>query len=182
MTHPIFSASTTIVVLFLVIAIVSVNGRSKHRRPDGCGKCDPGSCQKVGKCPVGTVMDFCGCCPVCGLSEGEKCDNSSLRLPYNNKYGFCGDNLECQLRPDLTSRVRNHIYFISKTYYFCFISLYKWMCLLTFSLLILFNARCREREKKHDDSVEAYSPRIRKIRSQILLFFCHHTRQLLLGP
>ena len=76
-----------------------------------CPECNEELCPKPGaECPQGLVPDICGCCPqgVCGLSEGKKCFNASLSrvLPAESrKYGVCGANLHCLLRPDLKSRV-----------------------------------------------------------------------------
>jgi hypothetical protein len=76
-----------------------------------CPKCNEEQCPKPGEdCPQGLVPDICGCCPhgLCGLAEGEKCFNASLTAvlpPETRKYGMCGANLHCLLRPDLTSRV-----------------------------------------------------------------------------
>nr|CAD7196033.1 unnamed protein product [Timema douglasi] len=75
-----------------------------------CSKCQPEACPESSeKCPVGLVTDLCGCCTqgVCGVVEGEKCYNVSLEptLPAENKkYGLCGNNLHCLLRPDLSFR------------------------------------------------------------------------------
>nr|CAD7430849.1 unnamed protein product [Timema monikensis] len=75
-----------------------------------CSKCQPEACPETPeKCPVGLVTDLCGCCTqgVCGVVEGEKCYNVSLEpaLPAENKkYGLCGNNLHCLLRPDLSFR------------------------------------------------------------------------------
>jgi hypothetical protein len=76
-----------------------------------CPKCNEEQCPKPGEdCPQGLVPDICGCClhGLCGLAEGEKCFNASLSAvlpPETWKYGLCGANLHCLLRPDLTSRV-----------------------------------------------------------------------------
>ena len=76
-----------------------------------CPDCNVELCPKAGaECPQGLVPDICGCCPqgVCGLSEGKKCFNASLSgvLPAESrKYGVCGANLHCLLRPDLKLRV-----------------------------------------------------------------------------
>nr|CAD7587635.1 unnamed protein product [Timema genevievae] len=82
-----------------------------------CSKCQPEACPEIPeKCPVGLVTDLCGCCTqgVCGVVEGEKCYNVSLEptLPAENKkYGLCGNNLHCLLRPDLSFRKwkRSHL-------------------------------------------------------------------------
>jgi hypothetical protein len=76
-----------------------------------CPKCNEEQCPKPEEaCPQGLVPDICGCClhGLCGLAEGEKCFNASLSAvlpPETKKYGQCGANLHCLLRPDLTSRV-----------------------------------------------------------------------------
>ena len=42
----------------------------------------------------GYVPDRCGCCQICARLEHELCDIS----PEDNKYGICGENLECRSR------------------------------------------------------------------------------------
>jgi hypothetical protein len=80
-------------------------------REGDCLKCNEEECPKPGEeCPQGLVPDICGCCPhgLCGLAEGEKCFNISLAAvlpPDTRKYGPCGANLHCLLRPDLAPRV-----------------------------------------------------------------------------
>jgi hypothetical protein len=85
--------------------------RASEFASSDCPKCNEEHCPKPGgDCPQGLVSDVCGCCPqgVCGLAEGDKCFNASLSgvlPPETRKYGLCGANLHCLLRPDLTSRV-----------------------------------------------------------------------------
>lgn len=79
-----------------------------------CPKCNEVLCPKPGgDCPQGLVPDICGCCPqgLCGLAEGEKCFNASLAgvlPPESRKFGGCGANLHCLLRPDLKPRVSDY--------------------------------------------------------------------------
>ena len=76
-----------------------------------CPKCNEEICPKhADECPQGLVPDVCGCCPqgLCGLADGEKCFNVSLSKvlpPESRKFGVCGANLHCLLRPDLKFRV-----------------------------------------------------------------------------
>ncbi|XP_069704972.1 insulin-like growth factor-binding protein-related protein 1 [Periplaneta americana] len=75
-----------------------------------CPKCIEENCPKPeAECPRGFVPDICGCCPqgVCGLAEGDKCFNATLAgvlPPDARRYGLCGANLHCLLRPDLAPR------------------------------------------------------------------------------
>jgi len=92
--------------------LTSISGYRGDEFPSrDCPECNEELCPKPGaECPQGLVPDICGCCPqgVCGLSEGKKCFNASLSrvLPAESrKYGVCGGNLHCLLRPDLKSRV-----------------------------------------------------------------------------
>jgi len=57
-----------------------------------CSACDLTSCESPVECLAGVVMDSCGCCQVCAMTEGKLCNSG-----YNSKeeYGQCGDNLEC---------------------------------------------------------------------------------------
>ena len=43
---------------------------------------------------LGYVPDRCGCCQICARLEHELCDIS----PEENRYGICGENLECRSR------------------------------------------------------------------------------------
>jgi hypothetical protein len=92
-----------------VTALVICYREGEHLSKD-CLKCNEEECPKPGDCPQGLVPDICDCCPhgLCGLAEGEKCFNVSLSAalpPEARKYGPCGANLHCLLRPDLTPRV-----------------------------------------------------------------------------
>lgn len=57
-----------------------------------CVPCDKVTCPDVYQCVAGVIMDTCGCCQVCGRSEGELCDPG---WDGDQHYGQCGDNLEC---------------------------------------------------------------------------------------
>jgi len=73
-------------ILILVCAITWIEAEEL----DACPVCDPDTCDSVGACLAGTVPDACGCCQVCGRSEGELCDLNS-----GGDIGICGDNLMC---------------------------------------------------------------------------------------
>ena len=57
---------------------------------EDCEPCDQVTCPDVYTCVAGVAPDRCGCCQVCARSEQELCD-----INYEDKYGLCGDNLEC---------------------------------------------------------------------------------------
>merc|ERR1712020_297896 len=59
-----------------------------------CGDCQPETCPIPRQCLAGYVPDRCGCCQICARLEHELCDIS----PEDNKYGICGENLECRSR------------------------------------------------------------------------------------
>ncbi|XP_067898993.1 kazal-type serine protease inhibitor domain-containing protein 1-like [Heterodontus francisci] len=63
---------------------------------DSCGVCQPDLCPKLRRCPAGTVLDRCDCCPECGNAEGQICDLDNT----NHFYGRCGEDLECLLDAD----------------------------------------------------------------------------------
>ena len=44
---------------------------------------------------IRTYVFRCGCCQVCARSEAELCDPNIV-----DKYGVCGDNLECVYQGD----------------------------------------------------------------------------------
>ena len=56
-----------------------------------CSPCQSVECESLYQCQAGVVPDRCGCCQVCARQEGELCDNRQ-----DEKYGTCGDNLDCQ--------------------------------------------------------------------------------------
>jgi len=56
-----------------------------------CSPCQMVECDILYQCQAGVVPDRCGCCQVCARSEGELCD-----VRGSEKYGTCGDNLDCQ--------------------------------------------------------------------------------------
>ena len=74
---------------------------------DACGPCDLSKCPPVTMCPVGQVKDYCGCCSVCGLEQGHRCNTRQelqdmlLGKRRHGYYGACGKNLECQPRTDV---------------------------------------------------------------------------------
>ncbi|OQV22939.1 putative Insulin-like growth factor-binding protein-related protein 1 [Hypsibius exemplaris] len=69
-----------------------------------CPTCVKEDCPpEPSKCLAGTVKDSCGCCLVCGNLEGDRCDRetgSGADL-LEQKFGPCGDNLQCRGRADL---------------------------------------------------------------------------------
>uniref|UniRef100_A0A1W7RAD9 Insulin-like growth factor-binding protein n=1 Tax=Hadrurus spadix TaxID=141984 RepID=A0A1W7RAD9_9SCOR len=81
----------------LLVGIVGLAAGAKIN----CPPCHKESCQAPLNCLAGLVKDICDCCYVCGRTEGERCDNLNLALPYGRKYGYCGENLECRMRTDL---------------------------------------------------------------------------------
>ncbi|XP_037635568.1 insulin-like growth factor-binding protein 7 [Sebastes umbrosus] len=56
-----------------------------------CGPCDPDQCAPlpVPVCPSGTLLDSCGCCPVCAAAAGELCGGRRAAARR------CGAGLEC---------------------------------------------------------------------------------------
>ncbi|XP_076367858.1 insulin-like growth factor-binding protein-related protein 1 [Tachypleus tridentatus] len=84
--------------LFLIGLTLNVKATLEKEK---CRVCDPIACPVPVGCLAGTVKDHCGCCQVCGLTEGERCDDVTLPLPYKNTFGYCGEKLECRLRTDL---------------------------------------------------------------------------------
>ncbi|NWX86615.1 KAZD1 protein, partial [Nothoprocta pentlandii] len=83
------------------LAQVSQPSPASSRRPwwrllreaESCGHCDAALCPAPARCPAGTVLDRCGCCPQCANAEGQSCDLDRGA----HFYGQCGDNLECRL-------------------------------------------------------------------------------------
>jgi len=63
-----------------------------------CGDCDRADCPELGKCPMGVVKDFCGCCDVCAGRMGDRCQNTTEENPV---YLPCGNDLVCKLRYDV---------------------------------------------------------------------------------
>lgn len=60
---------------------------------------------------MGIVQDRCGCCDVCGLEQGHRCNTRreltdiALSKRTFGSYGQCGENLECQERSDVSHEV-----------------------------------------------------------------------------
>jgi len=52
-----------------------------------CNPCEQTQCPDVQDCPVGTVMEPCGCCEVCAIPEGESCNTM--------EFGLCADEKFC---------------------------------------------------------------------------------------
>ncbi|CAF0739952.1 unnamed protein product [Didymodactylos carnosus] len=70
-------------------------------KPVVCGQCDPGKCPMTSdkECLAGLSLDACGCCQVCAQRERELCDHPDA--PSAKKYGSCGENLQCRIRPEV---------------------------------------------------------------------------------
>ncbi|PRD23021.1 UNVERIFIED_CONTAM: Insulin-like growth factor-binding protein-related protein 1 [Trichonephila clavipes] len=86
-------------LVLLTTVVVLVQAETKRK----CEKCEPEKCvPPAEECLAGLVRDLCGCCYVCGRSEGELCDGDVLPIPYRNRgHGPCGEHLECRPRTDL---------------------------------------------------------------------------------
>jgi len=69
-------------------------------QPAGCGTCDPAKCPMTldKECLAGLALDPCGCCQGCAQRERELCDHPDVQS--TKKFGSCGENLECKIRPD----------------------------------------------------------------------------------
>nr|WP_207290975.1 hypothetical protein [Acinetobacter baumannii]MBO0619166.1 hypothetical protein [Acinetobacter baumannii] len=52
------------------------------------------NCPDVSNCPVGIVLNHCGCCQECGKNEGEECGG-----PWYTS-GKCGTGLKCKDLPE----------------------------------------------------------------------------------
>merc|ERR1719495_2716360 len=48
------------------------------------------------RCAAGYATDRCGCCQICARTENQLCD----KLPEEDRYGICGENLECTSRKE----------------------------------------------------------------------------------
>jgi len=90
--------------LLLAISLftLAVSQRETRRRRDVsepgrevCVPCHEVQCDALYQCMAGVVPDRCGCCQVCAQHEGEMCDHGQ-----EDKYGTCGDNLECRYFPE----------------------------------------------------------------------------------
>ncbi|KAM7541199.1 hypothetical protein Aperf_G00000023783 [Anoplocephala perfoliata] len=113
-------SEVTLSVLLIILAL-SATVFSRERRPprddkaetqlDLCETCDESKCPPVTMCPVGEVKDYCGCCSVCGLEQGHRCNTKQEvndMLTGRRRYGYygtCGRNLECQKRTDVDEQV-----------------------------------------------------------------------------
>ncbi|TKS65026.1 Nitric oxide-associated protein 1 [Collichthys lucidus] len=75
----------TVLVPFLWLLSVRVSAGP------GCGPCDPAQCASLPAegCPVGSMLDSCGCCSVCAAAEGEMCGGRRAAARR------CGSGLEC---------------------------------------------------------------------------------------
>ncbi|XP_015907053.2 insulin-like growth factor-binding protein-related protein 1 [Parasteatoda tepidariorum] len=81
--------------LFLVYLLFS----TASAEDNGCQECVSSSCDPPRNCKAGLVKDACDCCYHCGVKEGDRCDHRDLP---SEGAGRCGDNLECQVRNDLS--------------------------------------------------------------------------------
>jgi len=90
-------------LVFLILGLASAQRVGRRRRDtdgDGqgrevCEPCHEVQCDALYQCLAGVVPDRCGCCQVCAQREGEMCDPGPA-----DKYGTCGDNLECRHFPE----------------------------------------------------------------------------------
>ncbi|XP_060092341.1 insulin-like growth factor-binding protein 7 [Heteronotia binoei] len=59
-----------------------------------CPPCAPAQCPELPArgCPLGQVLDGCGCCPQCARGEGEACGGGA------GGWGRCAAGLECRRR------------------------------------------------------------------------------------
>jgi len=82
--------------IFMFIDFVSLSKGQYYNRSStrACGDCQPENCPIPRQCLAGYVPDRCGCCQICARLEHELCDIS----PEENRYGICGENLECRSR------------------------------------------------------------------------------------
>jgi len=95
--------------IFLVVLLTAAahrderieGGRRRRALDDGskgrevCQPCHQVECDSLYQCMAGVVPDRCGCCQVCAQREGEMCDHGKA-----DKYGTCGDNLDCRHFPE----------------------------------------------------------------------------------
>lgn len=84
------------VLLGLTTALLLALVAGQEGQQEQCGECDRSTCEEIGSCPGGIVMDVCGCCQVCARGLGQRCD-----LTGTNMYGACGEYLECKARTDI---------------------------------------------------------------------------------
>ncbi|CDS40414.1 insulin growth factor binding [Echinococcus multilocularis] len=97
----------------LLLVLFDLSSRASNEEEAGetpldvCASCDESKCPPVTMCPVGEVKDYCGCCSVCGLEQGHRCNTRQelhdmlLGRRRHGYYGACGKNLECQPRTDV---------------------------------------------------------------------------------
>ena len=113
------------VFLITILLFSTSRGQDNLRKSKSCEACKPENCPIPRQCLAGSssflslfvmfiafyhrnslfeyiiwfhisgyVPDRCGCCQICARLEHELCDIS----PEDNKYGICGENLECRSR------------------------------------------------------------------------------------
>ena len=88
-----------VLILSLVVALVRGEGGTwGDDEEDGgvqhsCPPCQSVECEVLHQCVAGVVPDRCGCCQECARTEGELCDHRG-----DQKFGTCGDNLDCQFQ------------------------------------------------------------------------------------
>lgn len=109
-----FSRSEVILSIIFGLLTLSSTVFSKYDSTetplDVCTPCDESKCPPVTMCPVGEVKDYCGCCSVCGLEQGHRCNTrQELQDMFSGKrrhgyYGACGRHLECQPRTDIDEK------------------------------------------------------------------------------
>ncbi|VDL89929.1 unnamed protein product [Schistocephalus solidus] len=94
-----------LLLLFLLSALTAAFEDLEYAEP--CGPCDYSKCPPVTQCPVGVVRDACGCCNVCGLEQGHRCNTPeeladfAAGRAHRGWYGQCGKDLECRARKDV---------------------------------------------------------------------------------
>uniref|UniRef100_A0A6I8QNI6 HtrA serine peptidase 4 n=1 Tax=Xenopus tropicalis TaxID=8364 RepID=A0A6I8QNI6_XENTR len=77
-------------IFFLFLSASAAPGISRRQTPNCPRVCELARCPRIQMpCQAGEVRDSCGCCPVCGASEGEACGHRG-GAP-------CGEGMECVL-------------------------------------------------------------------------------------
>lgn len=100
-----------LLIAFLAFIVLSQQTSAFNDVLDPCGYCDKSQCSSAEGCPMGIVQDRCGCCDVCGLEQGHRCNTRreltdiALSKRTFGSYGQCGENLECQERSDVSHEV-----------------------------------------------------------------------------
>jgi len=86
----------------ILLSIVYSSLNVVRAQSNDCTSCNPDAClPEPVNCPAGLVTDGCGCCNVCGKTEGQRCDHPDLPASVTGNAGKCGQHLECRLRDDV---------------------------------------------------------------------------------